>query len=75
LLWDHLLRTHSYDPDRRFVSDDLGMAAKPNYPTYYLDQLREPFKPSGACHHDNAEGRNAVLPVVSSEIRTSLEHP
>lgn len=49
LIWDHLLRTYSYDPDRRFTSDDLGMAAKPHYPSGYLAQLVEPFRPSGAC--------------------------
>ncbi|MEV6279598.1 sterol desaturase family protein [Nocardia sp. NPDC051832] len=48
LIWDHLLRTHSYDPARRFTSDDLGMAAKPNYPVGYLDQLAEPFTRHGA---------------------------
>lgn len=46
LLWDHLLRTFSYDPTRNFTSDDLGMAAKPNYPVRYLPQLAEPFKPT-----------------------------
>lgn len=50
LLWDHLLGTFSYDPARRFTSDQLGMAAKPNYPTAYLAQLAEPFRASGACH-------------------------
>ncbi|MGI5488913.1 sterol desaturase family protein [Microtetraspora malaysiensis] len=50
LIWDHLLGTFSYDPIRRFSSDQLGMAAKPNYPTAYLAQLAEPFRASGACH-------------------------
>lgn len=54
LIWDHLLRTYSYDPSRRFTSDDLGMAAKPNYPVRYLPQLTEPFKPSGACSTSTA---------------------
>ncbi|WP_125777284.1 sterol desaturase family protein [Antribacter gilvus] len=49
LIWDHLLGTYSYDPERRFTSDDLGMAAKPNYPNDYLAQLAEPFRASGAC--------------------------
>ncbi|MCZ0732556.1 MULTISPECIES: sterol desaturase family protein [Mycobacteriaceae] len=49
LTWDHALRTFSFDPDRRFRSDDLGMAAKPNYPAGYLAQLAEPFRASGAC--------------------------
>ncbi|GGW71987.1 hypothetical protein GCM10010503_56720 [Streptomyces lucensis JCM 4490] len=50
LVWDHLLGTFSYTPARRFSSDDLGMAAKPHYPTAYLAQLAEPFRSSGACH-------------------------
>ncbi|MFX0577308.1 sterol desaturase family protein [Nocardia nepalensis] len=49
LIWDHLLRTYSYDPARRFVTDDLGMAAKPDYPTAYVDQLIYPFTPDGGC--------------------------
>ncbi|MEV4285579.1 hypothetical protein AB0K40_08735 [Nonomuraea bangladeshensis] len=40
------------DPARRFTSDQLGMAAKPDYPTAYLAQLAEPFRASGACHAD-----------------------
>ncbi|WP_396904612.1 sterol desaturase family protein [Mycolicibacterium phlei] len=44
LLWDHLLRTYSFDPGRRFTSDDLGMAAKPDYPVAYLPQLAAPFR-------------------------------
>ncbi|MEU0509237.1 sterol desaturase family protein [Amycolatopsis sp. NPDC006125] len=53
LLWDHCLGTYSYDPERRFRSDDLGMAAKPHYPDGYLAQLAEPFRPSGACTTKN----------------------
>lgn len=49
LIWDHLFRTFSYDRERRFVSDDLGMAAKPNYPTAYVDQLVYPFTSDGGC--------------------------
>ncbi|WP_205718214.1 sterol desaturase family protein [Actinomadura sp. WMMA1423] len=49
LVWDHLLGTYSHDPARRFTSDDLGMAAKPHYPSRYLAQLGEPFRRSGAC--------------------------
>ncbi|MEV6364457.1 sterol desaturase family protein [Nocardia asteroides] len=44
LLWDHLLGTYSYDPRRRFTSEQLGMAAHPDYPVGYLDQLAEPFR-------------------------------
>ncbi|ANN15504.1 fatty acid hydroxylase [Amycolatopsis orientalis] len=55
LLWDHLLGTYSYDPKRQFTSDDLGMAAKPNYPDAYLAQLAEPFRSSGACTSDDAK--------------------
>jgi len=52
LAWDHAFRTFSFDPDRRFRTGDLGMAAKPNYPVRYLSQLAEPFRASGACHFD-----------------------
>jgi sterol desaturase/sphingolipid hydroxylase (fatty acid hydroxylase superfamily) len=46
LIYDHLLlRTFSYDPERIFTSDDLGIAKQPNFPTRYLDQLVEPFRP------------------------------
>lgn len=55
LLWDHLYRTYSFDPQRRFTSDDLGMAAKPHYPTSYVQQLVEPFTARGACHVDDAD--------------------
>lgn len=49
LIWDHLLRTYSYDPARRFSTDDLGMAAKPDYPTAYVDQLVYPFTADSGC--------------------------
>ncbi|TSD94875.1 sterol desaturase family protein [Skermania sp. ID1734] len=49
LIWDHLFRTFSYDPNRRFASEHLGMAAKPNYPKGYVDQLAYPFTTSGGC--------------------------
>ena len=42
-LWDHLLGTFAWDPDRRFTSDDLGIAALPAYPTAYAAQLAAPF--------------------------------
>lgn len=49
LIWDHLYRTYSYDPAHRFSSGELGMAAKPHYPTAYSAQLRYPFTPDGGC--------------------------
>jgi sterol desaturase/sphingolipid hydroxylase (fatty acid hydroxylase superfamily) len=64
LIWDHLMRTYSYDPTRRFDSTQLGMAAKPNYPTGYLTQLTYPFRPSGDCKlgssQPDARGDRAV---------------
>ncbi|WP_043661301.1 sterol desaturase family protein [Nocardia thailandica] len=50
LVWDHLLRTYSFEPARRFTSADLGMAAKPDYPAGYLAQLAEPFTRHSGCH-------------------------
>jgi sterol desaturase/sphingolipid hydroxylase (fatty acid hydroxylase superfamily) len=55
LVWDHLMRTFSYDPARRFDSTQLGMAAKPDYPTGYLAQLLYPFTGSGGCHLGSAQ--------------------
>ena len=49
LIWDHLAGTYRYDPERRFSSADLGMAAKPDYPTRYRAQLTAPFTADGAC--------------------------
>ena len=53
LIYDHLLlRTFSFDPERRFTSDDLGIAKQPDFPTRYLDQLAEPFRPYDAAERD-----------------------
>ncbi|PPJ00265.1 sterol desaturase family protein [Nocardia cyriacigeorgica] len=49
LIWDHLFRTFSYDPNRRFTSEHLGMSAKPHYPKGYVDQLAYPFTAAGGC--------------------------
>ena len=49
LVWDHLMRTYSYNPTRRFDSTQLGMAAHPDYPTAYGRQLIHPFTPAGGC--------------------------
>ncbi|MBC2644905.1 MULTISPECIES: sterol desaturase family protein [unclassified Rhodococcus (in: high G+C Gram-positive bacteria)] len=62
LLWDHLLRTYSYDPARRFTSDHLGMAAEPDYPTGYLRQLTYPFTATGGCHHTPDSPTRATAP-------------
>lgn len=70
LLWDHLLRTYSYDPARAFTSADLGMAAKPDYPTGYFAQLAEPFRPSGACTTSTA---GHPTPILSHQAGLNLE--
>ncbi|CAN7302699.1 sterol desaturase family protein [Mycolicibacterium frederiksbergense] len=49
LVWDHLMRTYNYDSTRRFDSTQLGMAAKPDYPTSYLRQMIYPFTHAGGC--------------------------
>ncbi|MCP2288889.1 sterol desaturase family protein [Nocardia amikacinitolerans] len=74
LVWDHLLRTYSYDPARRFTSDDLGMAAKPDYPVGYLAQLAEPFTRHGACtttsgeHTENRSGAASIGQAPPSRV-------
>ncbi|GGT07418.1 hypothetical protein GCM10010156_75890 [Planobispora rosea] len=64
LAWDHLLGTFSYDPARRFTSEQLGMAARPDYPTAYLAQLAEPFRASGACQAEPTGHQPAVQDAV-----------
>ncbi|MFB7939347.1 sterol desaturase family protein [Streptomyces sp. NPDC056049] len=49
LVWDRMLGTYSFAPGRSFSSTDLGIAAKPGYPSGYLAQLSEPFRSRGAC--------------------------
>jgi sterol desaturase/sphingolipid hydroxylase (fatty acid hydroxylase superfamily) len=45
LIYDRLLlRTYSYDPEKRFSSEDIGIAAQPNFPTGYIDQLLQPLR-------------------------------
>jgi sterol desaturase/sphingolipid hydroxylase (fatty acid hydroxylase superfamily) len=61
LIWDHLMRTYSYDPTRRFDSTQLGMAAKPHYPTSYLRQMIYPFTSAGSCALDSSAVRSAEV--------------
>lgn len=49
LVWDRMYGTYVWDPHRRFTTADLGMAAKPDYPRSYVDQLVAPFTPAGGC--------------------------
>ena len=66
LMWDHLMRTFSYDPARRFDSSQLGMAAKPDYPTGYLRQMIYPFTRSGGC---------ALKPTTAAKQTPDLPAP
>ena len=43
LLWDRLLGTYA-PPGRTVTTDELGIAARPDYPTRYIAQLAEPFR-------------------------------
>ncbi len=52
-VWDHVLGTFSYDPNRIFSSADLGMESEPNYPRAYVPQLVRPFRvtlPAASAH-------------------------
>lgn len=69
LLWDHLMRTYSYDRTRRFDSTQLGMAAKPDYPNGYLHQLIYPFTRSGGCT------LSSTPPEPTNEAQTSGPNP
>lgn len=74
LLWDHLLGTYSYDPDRRFSSADLGMAAKPDYPIGYLAQLTEPFTPRGGCEV-TADATPEKTAETTATVRNAITGP
>ena len=43
-LWDRLLGTWSFDPKRRFTSDDIGIGKEPSFPAGYMAQLLAPFR-------------------------------
>ncbi len=43
-IWDHVLGTAAYHPDKRFSSADLGIGKQPDYPVGYLGQLAAPFR-------------------------------
>lgn len=61
LIWDHLLlRSYSYDPAKRFTSDDIGIAAQPDFPTGYLQQLRAPFRWESSSDHAGSHEREAA---------------
>lgn len=44
-VWDRLMGTFVWRQDARFDSDVLGIAAEPDFPAAYLEQLIEPFRP------------------------------
>ncbi|HEY6638027.1 MAG TPA: sterol desaturase family protein [Solirubrobacterales bacterium] len=67
LIYDHLLlRSFSYDPDRVFTSEDLGIAKQPDFPAAYFDQLVEPFRPYRAQPEPSDEGFGLVGPADRS---------
>jgi sterol desaturase/sphingolipid hydroxylase (fatty acid hydroxylase superfamily) len=45
-LWDRLLGTAVFDPCPKHVAVKIGLAGHPDYPTTYLAQLMEPFRPT-----------------------------
>ena len=51
-VWDRLLGTYVWDPSSRFASDVLGIAAEPDFPVAYVEQLVRPFKPYTPVHTD-----------------------
>ncbi|MYN45616.1 sterol desaturase family protein [Pseudoduganella sp. FT93W] len=47
-LWDRLLGTAVYDPQRRFVPGEFGIGTQPDYPRNYRAQLLAPFRPAAS---------------------------
>lgn len=44
-VWDRLLGTYVCDPTSQFDSSVLGVAAEPDFPVAYWDQILHPFRP------------------------------
>lgn len=68
-LWDHLLGTFSDPVGARIESDVLGIADRPDYPTKYLDQLIEPFRPnrgSGSAGPSDAHYEPSLASIVEA---------
>ena len=49
-LWDHLLGTAVYEPEKRFTSAALGIGQEPHYPSSYIGQLTAPFRTDPKPH-------------------------
>ncbi|QDQ28985.1 sterol desaturase family protein [Chitinimonas arctica] len=63
-LWDRLLGSYVYEPDRRFGPGDFGIGEKPGYPAGYWGQLLAPFRktnPSGQSGGAKQAGVNAKV--------------
>lgn len=57
---DLMLGTTYFDKDRVIGVDDLGIAAQPNYPVNYVDQLVHPFKPQEKVAYAGERSLNDV---------------
>jgi len=71
LVWDHLMRTYSYDPARRFDSTQIGMAAHPDYPSSYVRQMIYPFTRGGGCALRSTTATSNRDAETSMEIASS----
>ncbi len=45
-IWDRWVLGTNRSGTRTFRTGDLGVAGRPDYPSRYIDQLREPFRTS-----------------------------
>lgn len=53
-LWDRLLGTSRFEPNRRFGPGDVGIGGRPDYPMDYAGQLLQPFRDGQAASSDPA---------------------
>lgn len=70
LIWDHAFGTFVLDRHRRFTSADLGMAAKPDYPSSYRAQLVVPFTRAGGCGEMGPLPRRTVRERIQTGRRS-----
>lgn len=43
-MWDWVIGTYNYEPDKVFSTEGIGISKRPDFPVAYVDQIVEPFR-------------------------------
>lgn len=65
-LWDRLMGTYYYEPERDFRPGDFGIAGLPDYPKDYFTQIVDPFYKT--AEEMEAEAKLSLEPKKSRKI-------